>query len=360
MTSETINQIKTAQMNQLADYRQTLYTKPKLDQLFFELTLQCNEHCFHCGSRCDSQSASGLPLAKYKEILDEVKENFDISHMQLCITGGEPLLYPDFFELMAYAHKSGYRWGMTSNGTLITKDVARKLKECGMGTISISIDGLEKTHDRLRGLKGGYQKAMEGIQNLIAEDAFHSIMVTTVFNHENLNELEPLYDIFDKIDIDEWRIAGLEPIGRALDYPHLMLTTEDYRKLFTFIKEKRAAQIPVTYGCSHFVGIEYEADVRDWYFLCNAGVYVASIMANGDIGACLDIDRNSRTIQGNVYQDHFTDVWKNRFELFRQPLSNLNATCKECEYEKWCAGGAHHSWDYTENRQMICFRNKLF
>lgn len=359
MTSETIRQIKASQMDQLADYRQTLYKKPELRQLFFELTLRCNEHCFHCGSRCDNESASGLPLFKYKEILDEVKENFDISRIQLCITGGEPLLYPDFFELMAYAHKLGYQWGMTSNGTLITKEVARKLKDCGMGTISISIDGLEETHDRLRSFTGGYQRAMDGIQNLIAENCFHSVMVTTVLNHETMQELEPLYDIFDHIDIDSWRIVGLEPIGRALNYPERMLTPEDYRKLFTFIREKRATQLPVTYGCSHFVGLEFEADVRDWYFLCNAGVYVASVMANGDIGACLDIERNPKTIQGNVWNERFTDVWNEQFAIFRQPLSSLNPQCMECEYEKWCAGGSHHSWDYKNDCQMMCFRDIL-
>lgn len=358
--AEAIRQAKTIQLDQLAEYHKKLYKHPELRQLFFEVTLRCNERCFHCGSRCESDSENGLPLSKFKEILDEVKENFDISRLQLCITGGEPLLYPDFFELMSYAHELGYNWGMTSNGTMITKEVAKKLHECGMGTISISIDGLEETHDRQRRYKGGYRKAMDGIQNLIDEGGFDAIMATTVFNHGNIHELEPLYAIFDKIDIDIWRIVGLEPIGRALDYPELMLTPDDHRKIFSFIKARRAEELPVSYGCSHFVGLDYEADVRDWYFLCNAGVYVASIMANGDIGACLDIERNPRTIQGNVWKERFTDVWKNRFEIFRSPISQLNRDCRECEYEKWCAGGAHHSWDYQNDRQMICFRDILF
>ena len=364
MTKEEIQQIKSRQLDQLADYRKTLYVKPELRKLFFELTMQCNEHCFHCGSRCERQTNQtnehGLPLEKYKEILNEVKQNFDIRNIQLCITGGEPLLYPHFFELMEYAHSLGYRWGMTSNGTLITKETAARLRTAGMGTISISIDGLEETHDRLRGLTGGYQMAMTGIQNLIDETCFHNIQVTTVVNHENISELDALYEIFESIDIDSWRVIGLEPIGRALDYPELMLTPADQQRLFAFIKEKREAQIPVEYGCSHFLGLEYDREVRDWYFLCAAGIYVAGIMANGDIGACLDIERRPETIQGNVYKDRFTDVWNNRFSLFRKPLSEKNTECSECAYENWCAGGAHHSWDYDDNTQRICFKGVLF
>ena len=355
-----IRQLKAQHMDQLNAYREQLFHAPQLRQLFFELTLRCNEQCFHCGSRCSGREIDGLPVEKYQEILDEVKENFDISRMQLCVTGGEPLLYGDFFALMNYAHKLGYRWGMTSNGTLITREVAHHLREAGMGTISISIDGLEETHDRFRNRKGAWRKAMEGIQNLIDEGGFHAIQVTSVMNHENIYELEEMYEVFLDMDIDSWRVIGLEPIGRALEYPERMLTKEDQLRLFSFIKEKREDEMPVTYGCSHYLGLDWEREVRDWYFLCNAGIYVASIMANGDVGACLDIERREETIHGNVYEDRFTDIWNDRFQIFRSRLSRRNASCKMCPAEKWCSGGAFHSWDYDKNEQMICMKDILF
>ena len=355
-----INRVKLSHMERLADYRESLYRSPQLRQLFFELTLRCNEHCFHCGSHCAADMPDGMPAEKYKEILDEVKQNFDISKVQLCITGGEPLLRKDFFDILGYAHEIGYHWGMTSNATLITKEVAHRLKKAGMGTISVSIDGLEETHDRLRGMKGGWRRAMDGIQNLIDEHCFHHIQVTTVFNHENLSEIDELYRIMQETDIDSWRVIGLEPIGRALDHPNLMLTAEDQQKLFSFIYAQRASRMPVTYGCSHFLGPDLEREVRDWYFLCNAGIYTASIMANGDVGACLDIERSPRTVQGNIYEDSFTNIWNNRFEMFRRPLSSLCEDCRDCRWERYCAGGAHHSFDYETGRQRICFRDILF
>ena len=354
--------VKTGHLNQLADYTRTLYRTPELRKLFFELTLQCNSRCFHCGSSCAPGlvNPNDLTRDEWFGIIDQVKADFDISRMQLCITGGEPLLNRDFFDIMGYAHDQGFHWGMTSNATLITPEVAQRLAEVGMGTISVSIDGLRETHDALRGLPGGYDRAMAGIQNLIDVGTFHAVQVTTVVNHGNIDELDALFDIMDGIDIDSWRVINLEPIGRALERPDLMLTREDYVRLFEFIREKRRAGYPLEYGCTHYLGLEYEAEVREWYWLCNAGVYTASIMANGDIGACLDIERRPEVIQGNIRTDRLRDVWDNRFELFRHDLSERNAECVECEHARFCRGGAHHSWDYDASRPLVCFKGTLF
>ena len=357
---KSIYELKEKHLNMLADYNAVLYKEPQLRHLFLELTLRCNEHCFHCGSSCGDVFSAELSLEDYKRILREVKEDFDISKILLCITGGEPLLRKDFFEIMSYAKELGYRWGMTSNAILIDKDVAHKLAECGMRTISVSIDGLEETHDRLRGLKGAYRKAMTGIQNLIEENAFSAIQVTTVINHQNIDELDALFSIMDRIDIDSWRVIHLEPIGRALERPEMMLTKEDYIRLFDFIKDKRRQGYPVEFGCSHYLGPVYEAEVRDWYWLCNAGVHTASIMSNGDIGACLDIERRPETIQGNIFEDRFSDVWKNRFQIFRQNLSFKNENCRLCKHEKFCRGDAKHSWNYDLNQPMVCMKDILF
>ncbi len=355
----TKTEIKQKNLDTLAGYHEKLRKAPRLRQLFFELTLKCNESCFHCGSSCDATLPDGLPLEDYKKLLDEVKSEFG-TDVHIALTGGEPLLYKDFFELTAYIKESGFKWGMTSNGTLITREVAEKLRETGMSGISISIDGLPETHDRYRRFKGGFDRTMKGIENLIDVGGFSSIMVTTVVNHENIDELDALFEIFDKVDINEWRLTGIEPIGRALDYPDMLLTPEDNIRLLDFIRAKRELMLPVEYSCCHFLGLEYEADVRDWYFLCNAGVYVAGILENGDVTACLDIPRNEKTIQGNVYKDRFTDIWNNRFAIYRTPLSERNEKCSSCPEKKYCRGGSYHSWDYEQEKQKVCFKDVLF
>ena len=323
--------VKIQHMRRLAEYRRSIIGAPPLRNLFLELTLRCNERCLHCGSRCgEHDRVPELSLEQYRQILDDVKRDFGAEQLELDITGGEPLLRRDFFDIMGYAHSLGFRWGMTSNATLIDDGVARRLRECGMKTISVSIDGLEATHDALRGI------------------------------HRNFGELSALFDIFRDMDIDSWRVINIEPIGRALDTPDLMLTDDEYRAMFDFIREKRLEGYPLTYGCSHFLGTEYERQVRQWYFLCNAGIYTASIAANGDILACLDIERRPELTQGNILSDSLKDVWEKKFKIFRSDLSDLNEKCRACDCCEFCHGGAHHSWDYDRNKQRVCFKDILF
>jgi radical SAM protein with 4Fe4S-binding SPASM domain len=219
---------------------------------------------------------------------------------------------------------------------------------------------MPETHDAFRRTPGGWERGMQGIKNLVKVGGFQSIQVTTVVTHKNIVELDALFDVLKDIDIDSWRVVNMDPIGRAKEHPELLLTKEDFKTLFEYIRNKRIAGEPVCYGCSHYLGMEYEREVRDWYFLCTAGLYTASIMVNGDITACLDIEERPEFVQGNIYKDKFSDVWFNRFEVFRKPLSTLCKECQECQWEKWCAGGSRHCFDYDNNKQRVCFKDILF
>ena len=352
--------LKNAMMDSRLRYRKELMTHPKLHYFFLELTLNCNEHCLHCGSRCGEVFPDNLlSLQEYKDILVQMKEDFGTEGYTLAVTGGEPLLYPHFFELMTFAKELGFHWGMTSNGTLITKEVAQKLKTAGMGTIAISVDGLEADHDEFRRSPGGYKRAMQGINNLIEVGGFRNIMITTVVTHKTIGKLDEMLETFDKLDIDTWRLINIEPMGRALDHPDLLLTPEDYRVLLEYIKVKSDEGYPIIYSCAHFLG-DYEYEVRNWGFTCEAGIGIASITCYGDIIACLDIERTPDVVQGNIRKDRFKDVWENKFEIFRNPEARRTEKCKNCQ--KWdnCIGGACHTFDYRTNQQRLCFKDILF
>ena len=357
MNNVLTDQVKRQHMVQLCEYKKKLRSEPILKFLFLELTLRCNERCLHCGSSCGDVPSNEMPVQVYYDFLDKIKHDFPNLPM-LCITGGEPLLRKEIFDIMAYAKKLGFGWGMTSNGTLITKDTARRLYDCGMKTISVSLDGMKKSHDKFRRTPGGFAKAVEGIKNLLEYD-FQAVQITTVVTKKNIGELDEMFELVRKLDVDSWRVINIEPIGRALNLDGYTLNAEEYRRMFDFIKEKRRAGYPVLYGCSHFLGTEYEREVRDWYFLCNAGIYTASIMANGDITACLDIERRPETIQGNILRDDFTDVWRNRFRLYRTSLADKNEACRTCADRDFCDGGSYHSWNYDNNRQMVCMKEIL-
>ena len=353
-------QQKRAHLQELAHWRRQKYREPELRRLFLEVTSQCNEHCLHCGSSCDAARADQVPTPKLLDVLADVRKRLDTSRTQLCITGGEPLLRRDFFDLMKGANELGYRWGMTTNGTLVTPDVARQLAECGMRTVAVSVDGLPVTHDRFRGRAGAYDEAIAGVRALGERDEFSQVQIITVVHAWNIGELEALFDAFAELPIDSWRLASIEPMGRALEHPELMLAPEDYRRLFSFIRDKRAQGWPVRYGCCHYLGLDLELEVRDAYFICSAGIYTASIMANGDIGTCLDVERRSETIPGNVYHDDFVDVWLNRFGSVRRELAELDARCAVCEDRAFCAGGSWHSFDFNAGHQRVCMKGVLF
>ena len=353
-------EIKKAHLRKMAEYRRQLTEKPELRNLFLELTMRCNERCLHCGSSCGDVTSEEISVSQYKKLLDEVKADMGTQRKMLCITGGEPLLRKEFFEIMGYANELGFSWGMTSNGTLIDRECARRLKQVGMRTISVSIDGLEETHDAFRQTPGGFKKAMAGINNLLEEGGFKHVQVTTVVTHQNIGELDALFEIFDKMDIDSWRVIGMEPMGRALRHPELLLTNEDQKYLIEYIRNKRMEGEPVCYGCSHYLGLEYEHEVRDWYFLCTAGLQTASITANGDIIACLDIERRPEFVQGNILRDRFSDVWFNKFEVFRREHWNESGKCKDCEHKDFCRADSYHSLDHNTGDPMVCFKNVLF
>ncbi|MBR5677987.1 MAG: radical SAM protein [Paludibacteraceae bacterium] len=352
---ELIVREKTEQLRETAELRTSLMNDPKLHYLFFELTLRCNENCVHCGSRCGDVPSEELPAEVFIGILDKVAEDFKGRLPMLCITGGEPLLRKEFFEIAEHAKKLGYMWGITSNGTLITKDVARRLKEAGMATISVSLDGTKEYHDAFRRSKNAYERTVEGLRNLM-EQGFEEVQVTTVVTPKNLPLLDEMFRVLCETDVDSWRLVGVEPIGRALEHPELFLSKSEQLRLLQYIRDRREEGYPVAYACSHWLGLGFEREVRDSYFFCDAGLRTASIMANGDIGGCLDIDRRPETIQGNVLKDDFTEVWKKRFGIFRKPLSSRCAECAQCPDEMFCRGGSAHTWDYVNDRQLVCFR----
>jgi len=162
--------------------------------------------------------------------------------------------------------------------------------------------------------------------------------------------------------VDSWRVINLEPIGRALDTQELLLDAQQLRQLFCFVQEKRYSRetpIDVTYGCSHYLSEEFERMVRDNYFLCGSGIFVASILCNGDIYSCLDIERRPELVQGNIYTDNFVDVWLNRFKIYRKDRSLECDMCSNCDDRSFCSGDSAHTWNYNKNKPMLCVKQLL-
>lgn len=350
------------ELQMAAAVKQILASVHPLRYLFFELTRKCNLLCAHCGSRCPGyEPGEELTAADFKRVVDCVSQVYPPSQLMFCITGGEPLLRNDWFEICSYISEKRYSWGMTTNGTLIDKTCVQDLARAGMKTVAVSLDGLKDKHERLRGVSGAFEQAVSGIRHLKESSFFKNVQVVTVVNRLNIAELPALFDLVNSLGVDSWKLTAIEPMGDAVLRRDLFLTEEDYFTLFEFIRQCRNhAPLAVTYGCSHLLPEQYDDTVRSQSFLCGAGTMIASIACNGDILPCLDIDCRELVKQGNIRKNDFVDVWENRFEQFRVNKADSSKFCRECPKKQICQGDSWHSWDFQNNRPRICFEKHIF
>ena len=340
-----------------------LTKEPDLRNLFWETTLRCNAKCKHCGSRAgeNCKIKDELTTEEIKNCLKSISDKMDAKKILLNITGGEPLLREDLFEVMDYAcNELGFRWGITTNGMLINDKIIQKMKDTQLRTMSISIDGMEKSHDNFRGIKGAFKKTIQNIKKLQKEKFLRNFQITTVINKLNIDELDDMYKLMQELEVDSWRIVNMDPIGRAIDNNKLALDKDDYIRLFDFMREKRnKSQFEITYGCAHFLGMKRENTIRDYSFFCFAGLTIASILYNGDIFVCPDVPRRKELIQGNVRVDDFVDVWYNKFEWYRDINKFKVGKCGSCKNYKYCLDDSLHTWDFDNNEPKLCLSSIL-
>ena len=348
-----VTELKRSQLEAVAAHRDKLRTDPHLRWLFFEITDRCNLECSHCGSSCSSDGQY-LTVSDVEKTLSSIGKDKPM----ICLTGGEPLLHPEIFAIAECISSKGFPWGMTTNATLIDEKTAEKLSSAGMSTVSVSLDGMEGSHDRLRRRKGAWQLALRGIKAL--QDAGLRPQVTTVLHRDNFAELDSVYELLCGMGITSWRPINVEPIGRACESGDLMLTSDQFAELLSYIRDKRFdpdCRMEVTFGCSHYLGTEYERMVRDHYFLCGAGILTASVRSNGDICACLDIENRPELVQGNIKNDDFMKVWTEGFRAFRRDRTEDCSRCRECTERYVCGGDSTHTWNFETNEPLMCYRD---
>lgn len=355
--------LKTGTLRLWAYQRERLRQKHNLTYLFWECTLRCNFNCRHCGSnaKADKKYSGELTTEEIKRTFRQISEDFDPKNIMLAITGGEPLLRQDLFEVMAYTTSLGFPWGLVTNGFLVNEETVRKMKETKMSTISISIDGLGKTHDYFRGVKGAYEKAIKAVKLLAKADFVKDLQITSTIHQDNISQLEQMYETFLPLGITSWRLFNVDPIGRAEKDKALLLNGKQLRKLLEFIKEKRKkAKIEITYGCAGFLGLDFEQEVRSNLFYCSTGINTASILYNGDIFVCPNVPRQKELIQGNVRTDRFSAIWNNKFTVFRNKERTKCAKCLKCDFWEECLGNSFHLWDFKKNRPKLCHLEMIY
>ena len=307
----------------------------------WELTLRCDLACRHCGSRAGRPRDEELDLARALEVVAELAE---LGSREITFIGGEAYLAEHWLEIIAVATRAGIRCTLTTGGRAWTAERAREAKAAGVQAASVSIDGLEATHDRLRAVPGSYRAALAALGH--SRDAGILPYANTQWNQLNLPELEALADILLGAGIRAWQVQITGPMGRAADRPDWLLQPYQMLDLIPRLAAvaKRGQAMGVAVSAANNLGYygPYEGLLRRVVWQgCGAGRYTLGIESNGDVKGCPSLP-SAPYVGGNVRHQTVREIWESTAELrFARDrgLDELWGHCAGCYYASVCRGG---------------------
>jgi radical SAM enzyme (rSAM/lipoprotein system) len=332
-------------------YKDTQTQLHDLKYLFWECTLNCNFNCLHCGSSCGTCQSNDLPYQLIVNQLLLIKERLGKNLPHIVVTGGEPLMRKDIELFGTEISKLGFTWGLVTNGSLLSKERFSGLVESGLSAMTISLDGLKESHNWLRNNTLSFDKTISAIKTVLGNKNV-SLDVATCITLKNIGELEEIHLLLLSLGVKNWRIFTIDPIGRAKEHKELNINGEVLVRTLDFIKTaKNRKQISINYGCDGFLG-PYEGEVRDEFYFCKAGINIASILHDGSVGACPNI--NKQLIQGNILNDSLINIWNKNFQVFRIRDWTKTGQCAACNNYNYCQGNGICLRDLENNKVMKC------
>jgi radical SAM protein with 4Fe4S-binding SPASM domain len=300
--------------------------------LQFHINTECNLRCEHCYQETFDGEDSQLSSEDIINIIDQYHNFTKILGLRGVInfTGGEPLIDENFEKYVKYTREKQMVTKVLSNGTLFTDARAKSLKEVDLNIVQVSIDGLRKTHDSIRGT-GAFDKAVNGLKNCIANDLQTTVMMTV--NKRNVHEVEPLVKLCTEIGVKRFGCARMIPIGQGEHMKDESMNTEDVKRFFKQLaKIVRKYKKKIEFVIHDPVWLAYRK--RRNTIGCSVGQFGLTVMHNGDIMPC----RRMSTIIGNIQKTNFLEVWhSDYFKPFRDRRL-LEEKCASCKNVKFCGG----------------------
>jgi radical SAM protein with 4Fe4S-binding SPASM domain len=367
--------------------------KPRL--VFWELTKGCNLCCIHCrASATELSSPNDLSTPAACDIIDQIAK---VSSPILVLSGGEPLFRSDIFQLARYGTAKGLRIALATNGTLVTKQVARKIVDSGVKRVAISLDGSDAaTHDTFRGIPGAFDAAITGFRNL--KDLGMSVQINTTIARHNAHQLPQVLELAKSIRADALHTFLLVPVGCGVDIAaEQMVPPEEYERMlnwfydrsleggielkatcaphyFRVVRQRRAAEHrsaaaaaqaaqpvpeaapdspnigPTDMTMPGSTGIElkphgigkavghpgtHPSDMNAMTKGCLAGTAVCFISNQGEVYPCGYLP----ALAGDLKKQSFAEIWENSV-VFNQlrDVNNLKGKCGCCEFRNVCMG----------------------
>jgi len=300
--------------------------------LFLELTKVCNLSCIHCKAGAGESPPNEL---ERREIFDLIDSLLAFSNPLLILTGGEPLMREDVFDIAAYAAENGLKVALATNGTLIDREMAGEIKRSGIKRVSVSLDGSNpEVHDGIRGVKGAFERAMRGIENLRSHGV--EVQINTTVTKQNVGDLTAIMDLCLRLHLKALHLFLLVPVGRGLEIEEeSQLPPVQYERVLNWLyRRSKEVDLELKATCApHYFRI---AGLRGTRRLgCLAGINVCFISSLGYVQPCGYLPLNA----GNIREKGIREIWERAelFKLLRDP-EQLKGKCGICEFKYVCGG----------------------
>jgi radical SAM protein with 4Fe4S-binding SPASM domain len=300
----------------------------------WNLTRKCNLKCPHCYINATTQELKNeLTTEESKNLIDQICE---VSRPLLILSGGEPLLRSDIYELIRYGVSKGLKMGLGSNGSLIDAAAAKRLKMAGIETVSISLDShIPEQHDEFRGVRNSWEKAIGAIKALQENGVL--VQINTTLTQQNYNQIDDIMSLAENLGVENFHLFFLVPTGRGVKmtdispakYENMIKTT--FSRIAKHKLNVRPSCAPQFMRIAKDMGL----DMSRWIRGCLAGLYYCRVYPNGDITPCPYLPIKL----GNIRKKSFKEIWFNS-DMFKtlRDFNALKGKCGICEHRAICGG----------------------
>ncbi|MBW2366446.1 MAG: heme b synthase [Deltaproteobacteria bacterium] len=343
--------------------------KDQLRLVAWEITRNCNLACIHCRASATNGPYTGeLKTDVCLALLDQIAR---VGNPIVILTGGEPLLRNDIFQVARYGTDLGLRMVMAPNGTLITRAVAENMVEAGIQRISISLDGATReSHDQFRGVPGAYDGALAGISH--AKSAGIDFQINTTITRKNLVEIPKIQDLAVKLGAVAHHIFLLVPTGRGKYLLDQEISADQYEETLNwFYDQHNQSPLQLKATCApHYYRILRQRAKKDGVSVtfeshgldavtrgCLGGTGFCFISHRGVVQPCGFLNLNC----GDVTQQPFDEIWyQSETFLILRDFDKLKGKCGQCEYRKVCGGCRARAYEATGDfmaQEPLCSYN---
>jgi len=336
----------------------------------WDITKACNLKCKHCYSSSGRRSSDELDTEDVKRIIDEMDR---LGVVAIAFSGGEPLMRPDFYDIAAYASRKNIYTALATNGTLIDKKVAWKIKNAGIRYVEISIDGANpETHDEFRGVEGSWQKAVSGLKN--CKDMGLMTAIASTATSSNIDEMGNIIDLAEEIGVDRFIEFNFIPTGRGRFSLEADLSPKQREDLLMYLYNRsqtseveifstapQYARIAIQTINNHgdgnlsftFYGGHVEGDlfeIAEFISGCGAGRLYCAFTSSGKVKPCVFMP----IVVGNLRRESLRDIWNDSQELRDlRDRSKIKGRCARCDYLNVCGGCRSRAYGYYGDMEEV-------